>query len=167
MAIRGIKSIHEIAGSHNNAGTSQSAYALRTRQAELDAAGTTVSLVDHGYDGDPDDETTLLKAGDAMNIHTEYDALGKVVEGGSVVTLGVYEITAVTHDAFTIKTSKMNCHTPESFRDLTNACYFHPLTSFRTGFDPRIRVTRPVRVTPTGRFCPGLRRQRHEVGGRV
>lgn len=83
MAIRGTKYMHETGGSAENAGTSDSV--LNLPDVVLDAAGTNVHAPNHGH---------MFVVGDALNIYDQED------DGGA--TEGVYEVTAVTDDDFTI-----------------------------------------------------------------
>ena len=86
MAISGTKYMRETTGSVDNAGTS--ATALNLIDAVLDAAGTNLHYLNHGY---------TFTAGDALNLYTQ--------ETDGTATEGIYEITAATTDDITIGSS--------------------------------------------------------------
>ncbi len=86
MAISSTKHMHETVGSVKNAGTSATATPLAG--AFLDAAGTNIHYLNHGY---------TFVAGDALNLHAQ--------EEDGTATLGIYEITAATTDDITLGSS--------------------------------------------------------------
>ena len=89
MALNSTKYQDAEAGNKNNAGTSSSAR-LATA-AELNADGVTIKVPNHGH---------TLVAGDGLNVY------GQDADGDA--TLGIYEITGLDSDHFTITPSAGN-----------------------------------------------------------